>query len=164
MSKLPNFLQRFVDPSQVGALWSMLSSVPGGGRIMGNLIGRLAPYTGTIRPEVVELAPGRARVRMRDRRGLRNHLNSVHAIALMNLGEAVTGVAMLASLPPNTRGIPMRLSMDYVKKARGTITGTCNCEIVPTNEPQERDVVGELHNEAGELVARITARWKIGPS
>ncbi|MBK7861141.1 MAG: DUF4442 domain-containing protein [Archangiaceae bacterium] len=164
MSKLPNFLTRFVDPSQVGTLWSVLSQVPGGGRIMGRLIGRLAPYTGTIKPEVLELAPGRARVRMHDRRYLRNHLNSVHAIALMNLGEAVTGVAMLASLPPNTRGIPVRLSMDYVKKARGTITGTCQCEVIATNQPQELDVVGELTDESGDVVSRITARWKIGPS
>jgi acyl-coenzyme A thioesterase PaaI-like protein len=101
---------------------------------------------------------------MRDRRGLRNHLNSVHAIALMNLGEVTTGVAMLASLAPNTRGIPIKLSMEYVKKARGTITGTCDCPVVPTNDKQELDVTGELHNEAGELVARMHARWQLGPA
>ena len=164
MSKLPNFLSKWVDPSQVGTLWGVLQSVPGGGRIMGRLIGRLAPYTGTIRPEVLELSPGRARVLMRDRPGLRNHLRSVHAIALMNLGEAVTGVAMLASMAPNTRGIPIKLSMEYLKKARGTITGTCNCAIIPTNEKQELDVTGDLTNEAGEVVARITARWQLGPT
>ena len=164
MSKLPNFLAKFADPSQVGTLWSLLQAVPGGGRLMGRLIGRMAPYTGTIKPEVLELAPGRARMLMRDRRGLRNHLNSVHAIALMNLGEAVTGIAMLASLAPNTRGIPVQLKMDYLKKARGNITGTCACAIIPTNEKQEVDVTGELANEAGEVVARITARWQLGPS
>jgi acyl-coenzyme A thioesterase PaaI-like protein len=164
MSKLPNFLRKFADPSQVGTLWNILQSVPGGGRLMGQLIGRMAPYTGTIKPEVLELGPGHAKMRIKDRKKVRNHLNSVHAIALMNLGEATTGVAMLASLPPNTRGIPMRLSMDYLKKARGTITGTCNCDVVATNEKRELDVTGELHNEAGELVAKIQARWMIGPA
>ncbi len=161
MSKL---LAKFVDPSQVGTLWNMLSALPGGGRLMGRLIGRMAPYTGTIKPEVLELAPGRARVLMRDRRGLRNHLNSVHAIALMNLGEMVTGVAMLASLAPNTRGIPIMLQMEYLKKARGPITGTCSCAIIPTNDKQEVDVTGDLTNEAGELVARLHAKWQLGPS
>ncbi|MBL8955060.1 MAG: DUF4442 domain-containing protein [Myxococcaceae bacterium] len=161
MSKL---LAKLVDPSQVGTLWNMLSALPGGGRLMGRLIGRMAPYTGTIKAEVLELQPGRARVLMRDRRGLRNHLNSVHAIALMNLGEMTTGVAMLASLPPKTRGIPMRLTMDYLKKARGTITGTCDCAIVATNDKQELDVTGELTNEAGETVAKIYAKWQVGPA
>jgi acyl-coenzyme A thioesterase PaaI-like protein len=164
MSKLPPFLRKFADPSQVGTLWNLLQAVPGGGRLMGQLIGRMAPYTGTIRPEVLELGPGHAKVRMKDRKKIRNHLNSVHAIALMNLGEATTGVAMLASLPPNTRGIPTHLGMDYLKKARGTITGTCNCDLVPTNEKRELDVHGELHDEKGELVARIHAKWMIGPS
>src|SRR4051794_12427061 len=122
MSKLPTFLRRLSDPSQIMTLWSVLQSVPGGGRVMGQPVGRMAPYTGTIKPEVLELTPGFARLRMKDRRKLRNHLNSVHAIALMNLGEAVTGVAMLASMAPSTRGIPVRLSMDYLKKARGPIT------------------------------------------
>jgi acyl-coenzyme A thioesterase PaaI-like protein len=163
MSKLPNLLTRFIDPSQVGTVWSVLQALPGGGRIMGGLIGRMAPYTGTIKPEVLELSPGHARLIMRDRRALRNHLNSVHAIALMNLGEAVTGTAMLASMPPKTRGIPVRLSMDYLKKARGTITGTCNCDLIATNEKREVDVVGELTNEQGDVVARITAKWQLGP-
>ncbi len=164
MSKLPNFLSKFADPSQLTTLWGVLQSVPGGGRLMGSLIGRMAPYTGTIKAEVLELSPGHARVLMRDRRGLRNHLNSVHAIALMNLGEMVTGVAMLASLPPNTRGIPNRLQMEYLKKARGNITGTCNCEIIPTNDKREVEVTGELANEAGEVVAKMYARWQIGPA
>lgn len=157
-------MSRFVDPSQVGTIWGLLQALPGGGRIMGRLIGRMAPYTGTIKPEVLELAPGRARVLMRDRPALRNHLRSVHAIALMNLGEATTGLAMLASFPPNTRGIPNKLEMECLKKARGNITGTCVCPVIATNAKQEATVVGELTDEAGDVVARITARWTIGPA
>jgi acyl-coenzyme A thioesterase PaaI-like protein len=164
MSKIPNFLRRLSDPSQVMTLWNMLQSVPGGGKLMGQLVGRMAPYTGTIKPELLELSPGFSRMRMKDRRKLRNHLNSVHAIALMNLGEATTGVAMLASMAPNTRGIPIRLTMDYLKKARGPITCTCKCDVLSSNEERETDVSAELTNEKDEVVARIHARWKIGPS
>jgi acyl-coenzyme A thioesterase PaaI-like protein len=164
MSKLPNFLTRLMDPSQLSTVWGLLQSLPGGGRIMGNLIGRMAPYTGTIKAEVVTLEPGHSRVRMRDRPGLRNHLRSVHAIALMNLGEMTTGSAMLASLPPNTRGIPVQLSMEYLKKARGTITADCTCELIPTNEQREVDVVAELTDGDGAVVARMHARWRLGPA
>jgi acyl-coenzyme A thioesterase PaaI-like protein len=164
MSKMPAFLTKLLDPSQMPALWNMVKTLPGGGKLMGQLIGRMAPYTGSIKAEIVELSPGHARVRMRDRRFLRNHLNSVHAIALMNLGEMTTGAAMLSSLPPNTRGIPVRLTMDYLKKARGTITGSCTCELIPDNSKREVDVHGELSNENGDVVAKMHARWQLGPT
>jgi acyl-coenzyme A thioesterase PaaI-like protein len=130
---------------------------------MGALVGRMAPYTGTIRPEVLALEQGYAKLRMADTRRVRNHLKSVHAIALMNLGEAVTGVAMLASLPDDARGIITHLGMDYLKKARGPITAECTITVPDSTERREHDFTAELKNEAGEVVARAHARWLIGP-
>lgn len=131
---------------------------------MGRLIGRMAPYTGTIKPEIVTLGVGYAKVRMRDRRALRNHLNSVHAIALMNLGEATTGAAMLMALPEGARGIPVHLAMDYLKKARGTITGECTCAAPSSTERKEYEITGELKDDSGDVVARAFARWMVGPA
>jgi acyl-coenzyme A thioesterase PaaI-like protein len=160
MSKLLN-LRRLVRPASLKSLWAVLRNVPGGGVLMGRLIGRMAPYTGTIRPEVLALEPGFARVRMADTPRVRNHLSSVHAVALMNLGEASTGTAMLASLPDGVRAIIVHLGMDYLKKARGPITAECTC-VVPTSlERQEYDVTAELKNADGVVVARAHARWLV---
>jgi acyl-coenzyme A thioesterase PaaI-like protein len=156
-------LKNIASPSSLRSLWTMLRQLPGGGRIMGTLVGRMAPYTGTIRPEVLELENGRAKLRMNDTRRVRNHLNSVHAIALMNLGEAVTGLAMMVSLPDDARGIITHLGMDYLKKARGPITAECVITVPATNERKEHDFTADLKNEAGEVVARAHARWLIGP-
>lgn len=121
------------------------------------------PYSGTISPRVLELEPGFARVEMRDRAGLRNHLRSVHAIALANLGELTTGLAFSAGLPADARGIPTRLTMDYLMKARGTITATCRCAPPPTSEESRHEIVAELSDPAGEVVARATAEWLVRP-
>ncbi len=162
MSVLPN-LNQLVTPAALRKVWPVLRAVPGGGRVLGRIVGRMAPYTDTIRPEFVALDDGYAKVRLRDSKRVRNHLRSVHAIALMNLGEVTTGTAMLYGLPEGARGIITNLSMEYLKKARGTITAECSCEVPQTTERKEYEVHAELKDEAGDVVARAHARWMIGP-
>jgi acyl-coenzyme A thioesterase PaaI-like protein len=166
MSTLPGplaSLSRLVSPDSLRRVWSVLRHAPGGGLVMGRILGNMAPYTGSIRPEVIALEEGYARVRMRDRRAVRNHLRSVHAIALMNLGEVATGVAMMFSLPTGMRGIITHLEMDYLKKARGPITAECRCPPAEAGERREYDVTADLLDESGTVVARALARWMVGP-
>ncbi len=156
-------LQNLVSPSSLRSTWEVLKKAPGGGVLMGRLIGRMAPYTGTIRPEILALAPGYAKVRMNDTPRVRNHLRSVHAIALMNLGEVSTGTAMLVSVPDGSRAIITKLSMSYLKKARGPITAECSCELPSSTERREYTVSADLKNEAGDIVAKADATWLVGP-
>jgi uncharacterized protein (TIGR00369 family) len=143
--------------------WDALSGVPGGKRVFSRLVGTAAPYTGTLGGQVEELREGYARVRLRDRRRVRNHLDSIHAIALMNLVEMATGLAFTYSLPANARAILTGLSIDYLKKARGTLTAECRCEVPETSERREVTIEGEIRNAQGIVVARAQARWLVGP-
>jgi acyl-coenzyme A thioesterase PaaI-like protein len=144
-------------------LWRRLRGWPGGRWLFSRLIGRTAPYTGTIAAQIRELAPGYAAIEMRDRRRLRNHLRSLHAIALMNLAEETSGLAMLAGLPASARAILTALSIEYVKKARGTITGECRCPVPDGTREEELRLQVELKDRAGDVVARAEARWRVGP-
>ena len=124
----------------------------------------MVPYTGTIRPRFLEIAPGLARVAMRDRRAVRNHLQSVHAIALANLAEVASGVAMIVGLPDDVRGIPIRLSIEFVKKARGELIAECRCTVPPVYVPTELDLHPEIRDESGDIVARASVRWRLAPA
>lgn len=156
---------RSAPSSAMRALWGVLKAVPGGGRVMGEAVGRMAPYSGTIHPEVLELEAGRAKVRMSDRPKVRNHLNSVHAIALMNLGEISTGTSVLMAIPDDARAIIVELRMEYLKKARGSITADCSFEIPATLgvEKLELKVSADLTDADGAVVARAHATWLVSP-
>jgi uncharacterized protein (TIGR00369 family) len=153
-----NDLGRFVREA-----WSRLAGLPGGKALFSRVIGLAAPYTGSIGAEVVELERGRARVVMKDRRGLRNHLSSVHAVALVNLAELTGNIALAFSMPDDARFIVSGISIDYHKKARGAITGVCTCPIPETSARQEYLVPVELLDASGVVVATATLKTLIGP-
>ena len=158
------------DPAAPGArvlrLWERLRNLPGGRALFAAMLGRIVPYSGSLGARVEQLAPGRAVASLRDRRAVRNHLGSVHAVALVNLGELVTGLAVLTALPAGSRGIVTGLSAEYLKKARGPLTATARAGpfgLDRASEPREVEAVAEIRDHEDFVVARVRARWRVGP-
>lgn len=144
-------------------LWQRLQSLPGGAWLFSRILGWFIPYTGTIGADVKELKPGYALIHLRDRRRVRNHLHSVHALALANLGEVSSGLAMMGALSADTRGIPTRLTIEFYKKARGLLVAESYCSPPTVTQDTDFEVYADIRDTDGDLVARTTVNWRLGP-
>ncbi|MBO9534279.1 MAG: DUF4442 domain-containing protein [Solirubrobacteraceae bacterium] len=147
--------------------WNTASKLPLGDRLFSIGMSVHVPYFGSIRPRVLELGPGRCRVRFADRWRVHNHLGTVHAIAQCNAAEIAMGMAVDASVPPTHRWIPIGMTVEYRAKARGTLTATA--EFAPPSWPQEttdHTVDVEVEDERGTITsfAQITVRVEPRPA
>lgn len=143
--------------------WETWSGRPAGKRIFSALLGRIVPYTGSMGAVVEEIRPGYARATLRDRRKVRNHLRSVHAVALLNLGELTSGLALNFALPPDARSILKGLSMEYHKKARGLLTAEATAPVLQDATERDLEIETAVRDEAGDVVATARAHWRVGP-
>ena len=144
------------------AIWKILSGYPMGKWLFSFFIHFINPYTGALGAKVEVLEKGYAEISLKDMRRNRNHLNSVHAIALCNLGEFTSGLAVLTSLDENVRGIVRHISVGFIKKARGELRAVCKCKVPEINEDQEFTVFAEIFDQNNDLVSRVDVLWQLG--
>ena len=151
-----------VNAAKIAGLWQTLSRYPGGQWLFNRLIGFYVPYSGSIGAEVQQLQPGYAKLELKDRRRVRNHLRCIHAIALVNLGEITSGLAMYATIPPKVRGIVVGIEARYLKKARGRLSAESHCQLPEVgDEPVDFHLATEIKDAAGELVAEVKVIWRL---
>lgn len=143
--------------------WQRFSPLPGGRWLFSRALGLVVPYAGTIRPQVHRIEPGKVRVSLGDRWSVRNHLKSIHALALVNLGELAVNLALMTVMPKSGRFIVTGLEAEYLKKARGTIS--VEAELDSPDWTVDGPFQGEclLRDQAQDPVARVLVRWKVGP-
>jgi acyl-coenzyme A thioesterase PaaI-like protein len=143
-------------------IWNKLAGFPGGRLLFNFLIARKIPYSATTGARVQVLMPGYAKLTLKDKPSIRNHLNSIHAIALTNLGELTSGLALNTGLPAHVRGIVIKITTEYFKKARGTLTAECQCDLPNVTNDMEYTVVSEIKDHDNDIVATVSVQWRLG--
>lgn len=148
--------------ARVLSLWRRCAGLPFGRAFFSWMFGRQVPYSGSIGADVVELEPGHARLVLRDRGAVRNHLGSIHAVALTNLGELASGLAMTTALPAGVRGIVLRIETVYLKKARGALLCDCRVTVPEVTGDLNHEVHAEIRDAGSDIVASVRVVWRLG--
>ncbi|GAB3363845.1 hotdog fold domain-containing protein [Lysobacter rhizosphaerae] len=151
--------------ASVLSMYRRLSRWPGGRWLFSRAVCWRAPYFATIAPRFMALEPGRCEVEIPDRRRVHNHLGTVHAIALCNLAELSAGVMTEASLPASMRWIPKGMTVEYLKKARGTLHAVAAPELAFKDAASGYDlpVLVSVRDAAGEEVFRARIMMWLSP-
>lgn len=126
------------------------------------MVCQMAPYFGTIEPEIVGLRPGRAEAKVGFRRDITNHIGTIHAIALCNAAELVAGLMTQVSIPDGMRWIPSGMTVEYLAKAKTDVTAVADGSAVDWQSEGDKIVPVEITDSEGQTVftARITMNLK----
>ena len=144
-------------------LYQRLSAFPGGRWLFTRVVCFRAPYFGSIRPRFIELRPGTARVSMKKRRSVQNHLGGVHALAMGNLCELAAGLMTEVTLPRNMRWIPRGMTIRYLGQARSDVSSVARLELREYNQKEDVVVDVEVMDQAGTRVVRAEITMYISP-
>ncbi|WLQ12579.1 DUF4442 domain-containing protein [Hahella aquimaris] len=81
--------------------------------------GKMVKYAGTTGIVVEELTERRCVITLKNRRAVRNHIGSVHAVANALIAESATGFLVGMNVPDHAVPVIKTMKLDYVKRAKG---------------------------------------------
>ena len=138
-------------------IYNLLKTKVWGITAFNKMIAYMSPYSGNINAIVEEFNEHKTKCTIKETKSLKNPFNSIHAIALANLGEMTSGLLMSNYLHNNNKkGIITNIKIDYYKKARGTITAVCNIESLNNNI-----IKSDIHDETDTLICEVFCKWNI---
>ncbi|MFT3898026.1 MAG: hotdog fold domain-containing protein [Thermomonas sp.] len=151
--------------SPVLSSYRRLSTWPGGRWLFAKLVCWKAPYFASIAPRIESLEPGRGVASIAHRRRVTNHIGTVHAIALCNLAEFIGGLTCEVSIPPSMRWIPKGMTVEYLKKAVGTMRATATPAFAPhtADDGYELPFDVVIEDPQGDAVFRARIAMWVSP-
>jgi acyl-coenzyme A thioesterase PaaI-like protein len=146
--------------------YNFFSGFPLGVQLFSTLVGVFAPYSASVTPMVRGMEKTDTDIRVEasfeDRPWLRNPFQSVHAVALTNIGECASGVAIVAALQDrrfrNIKGIPTKIETEYFRKGRGRMTATAVVNFGDLKGGLSKFET-KITDTKGELIATCIVTW-----
>ncbi len=151
--------------SQVLTLWQKTQGIPVVGPwAFSFAFGQKAPYFASIRPRFTVVEPNHTELVIPKRRRVKNHIGTVHAIALCNGLEAAMGALAEVTIPADKRWIPKGMEVTYTAKASSDITCVAETDAEQwTSDDPDLPVRVWATREDGERVIEGVIRLWVTP-
>jgi hypothetical protein len=148
--------------------FNFLSRFPLGRTFFSGFLSAIAPYSASVTPRVEQISVDDKNfvtcvISCEDQPWLHNPYNSIHAIALANIGELSSGVAAFVAMQ-NTKlvkGIPIQINMEYFKKGRGTMKSTATIDMKLFSASGEVKLESIITDRKNDMIAKCTAVWSL---
>ncbi len=142
-------------------IWQRLAHKPGGKWLFSRLVSWTAPYFSSISGRFRELRPGYCEIHVRKRRGVLNHIGTVHAIAMCNMAELAGGTLTEVTIPSTHRWIPKGMTVEYLAKAETDLRAVASLDPVPEFGDAESlpVTVIVLDNNDQPVLRAVIAMW-----
>ena len=139
-------------------------------------LNRLSPFNNHLGAKLLDWTDERAFIFVKRRRGVRNHVGSIHAGALFTLGETCAGLVIIRNFPfEKFRPLMSDVKVTYSKQARGDVYGECvavpnamsdahhifDSGEIPTIE-MTTNITGDVNGEK-QIIAVVTTTWQVKP-
>lgn len=101
----------------------------GGKGLFSAAVSLKAPYFSTVLPQLQEMRPGYAEVKVPKWWLVNNHIKTFHVIAACNAAESAMGMLAEASLPNTHRWLPKGMRTEYRTKSTGGLIARASAKL-----------------------------------
>ena len=143
-------------------LYKKAINYPFGKKLFGLGICLNAPYFLSIRPKIIEIESNYVEIKIKKRKAVTNHINTVHAIAMCNMAEFAGGLMTEVSVKDKSRWIPSGMTVKYLKKAKTDLTAISDGTGIDWSKEGETlvPVIIKDKNDETVFTAKITMNIK----
>ena len=114
------------------------------------VLGRIVPFVGTARVTIEEMTGQRVVTSLRNRRGVQNHIRTLHAAAGTLLAETASGFVVGMNLPDDKLPLMKSLKVSFVKRNKGGLRVTASL-----TEEQKKEMIDRPKGEVSVAVEAV---------
>jgi len=127
-------------------------------------IGRVVPFVGTSGLCFEEMTKNRVIVTVKNRRKVRNHIQQIHAAAMVLLAETATGMVVGMNIPDDKIPLIKSLKTDFVRRSKGAMRAEAwltedQIQQILTTDKGEVLVPVKITDESGESPIESEMLW-----